>query len=540
MNVSLIGARLFAVVGLAAGSFLVASAGPSEAQGDGVRPIELAQVGIAPQRNNGEQGKNKNSNNGGNNGGGENNQKPKKQPQLGIVPQKNTNQPQKPKQKVQPAIQPQQKVIRKQDDAPKKANPLNVKPVTKPVTQPKGDQNRKSNPYVPSISPKPKVIENDRKVVPPQNKFETKPVQKIDPDKRVAPKIVGPDNKGIEPGVRRVPGNAYVRPATTKKKLDDLQKNRKKQIGAGGNLVVIREPDKRIIVKDKGRLVIQNDQSDRLRRLSKGSKTNIIRDGNRETVIVRPNGVRVVDVTDRYGRIVHRYKVLPNGDRITIIDNRGYWKRHRRRDNYGRDIALGIGAGILIGAAIVALAPPAVAIPQDKYIVDYDHASDDDIYEAFSSPPVEVIERRYSLEEVRYSDSLRQRMRRVDVDTVTFDFGSWDVGPEQYPALERIARGINRVIDGNPDEVFLIEGHTDAVGSEEDNLSLSDRRAQSVAEILSAEFDVPPENIVTQGYGEQYLKIGTSEPDRRNRRITVRRITPLLAESEREEDYDGR
>jgi regulatory helix-turn-helix LysR family protein len=32
----------------------------------------------------------------------------------------------------------------------------------------------------------------------------------------------------------------------------------------------------------------------------------------------------------------------------------------------------------------------------------------------------------------------------------------------------------------------------------------------------------------TQGYGEQYLKIPTDGPERANRRVTVRRITPLL------------
>jgi len=51
-----------------------------------------------------------------------------------------------------------------------------------------------------------------------------------------------------------------------------------------------------------------------------------------------------------------------------------------------------------------------------------------------------------------------------------------------------------RVLRRNPDEVFLIEGHTDAVGSDVDNLSLSDRRASSVAQILSETFGVPPEN----------------------------------------------
>ena len=80
----------------------------------------------------------------------------------------------------------------------------------------------------------------------------------------------------------------------------------------------------------------------------------------------------------------------------------------------------------------------------------------------------------------------------------------------------------------NPDEIYLIEGHTDAVGSDVDNLSLSDRRAETVAEILTQDFGIPPENLTTQGYGEQYLKIPTQEPERRNRRVTVRRITPLL------------
>ena len=78
----------------------------------------------------------------------------------------------------------------------------------------------------------------------------------------------------------------------------------------------------------------------------------------------------------------------------------------------------------------------------------------------------------------------------------------------------------------------MIEGHTDAVGSDVDNLSLSDRRAETVALILSDKFSVPPENMVTQGYGEQHLKIPTDGPERRNRRVTVRRITPLLEQGQ--------
>jgi outer membrane protein OmpA-like peptidoglycan-associated protein len=46
--------------------------------------------------------------------------------------------------------------------------------------------------------------------------------------------------------------------------------------------------------------------------------------------------------------------------------------------------------------------------------------------------------------------------------------------------------------------------------------------------VLSEQFGVPAENLTTQGYGEQYLKVPTPGPERANRRVTVRRITPLL------------
>ena len=68
--------------------------------------------------------------------------------------------------------------------------------------------------------------------------------------------------------------------------------------------------------------------------------------------------------------------------------------------------------------------------------------------------------------------------------------------------------------------MFLIEGHTDSVGEDVDNLSLSDRRAEAVAQVLSEEFNVPAENLTTQGYGEQHLKVPTDGPERRNRRVT--------------------
>ena len=215
---------------------------------------------------------------------------------------------------------------------------------------------------------------------------------------------------------------------------------------------------------------------------------------------------------------VRRYRRDPDGREFVFFDNRDYYRRARRHTFLD---------------AIIDLAPPVISIPRERYIVDYERASDDDIYDALSAEPVERLDRTYSLEEVRYSRYLRDRMPRVDLDTLTFDFGSWEVDPYQYEKLERVAHVINRILDRHPEEMFLIEGHTDAVGSDEDNLSLSDRRAESVAEILTKEFSIPAENLTTQGYGEQFLKIDTPAPERVNRRVAIRRITPLISRAER-------
>ena len=110
-------------------------------------------------------------------------------------------------------------------------------------------------------------------------------------------------------------------------------------------------------------------------------------------------------------------------------------------------------------------------------------------------------------------------MPRIDLNTITFETGSWEITPDQAQKLAAIAQGLNQAIARNPREVFLIEGHTDAVGSDVDNLSLSDRRAEAVAQVLTEQFQVPAENLTSQGYGEQYLKVQTQGPERINRRV---------------------
>ena len=174
------------------------------------------------------------------------------------------------------------------------------------------------------------------------------------------------------------------------------------------------------------------------------------------------------------------------------------------------------------------LPPPRLRIPRERYLVAAAVAAPALIYQTLTAPPVEELERRYTLDEIRYSEPVRARMPRIDLDSVNFATGAWELTPDQISKLSVIAEGLNKAIEANPQEVFLIEGHTDAVGNDLDNLSLSDRRAETVAMILTDEFGVPPENLVTQGYGEQNLRVDTQEAEARNRRVTIVRITPLL------------
>ena len=292
---------------------------------------------------------------------------------------------------------------------------------------------------------------------------------------------------------------------------------------------MINEVDNRVIIQQNNTTIIRHDENQRFI----GNATNVVSnrraDGITQTVIDRPGGVRLYNEVDDSGRLVRRYRRDERGREIDIIDNRHFY----------RNLAVGVGIGVVVGAVALSLREPEIRIPREKYIVDDERASDDDVFEALAAPPVDRLERAYSLDEIRYSHPLRDHMRRLDLDAVTFETGSWEVGSGQFPKLERVAKIMRRIIDRNPREVFMIEGHTDAVGSDVDNLTLSDRRAQAVAEIIAGVFNVPPENMVTQGYGEQFLKVPTQEAERLNRRVAVRRITPLLGEpKEARDDLD--
>jgi outer membrane protein OmpA-like peptidoglycan-associated protein len=280
-----------------------------------------------------------------------------------------------------------------------------------------------------------------------------------------------------------------------------------------GGRTIITEPGRIIVQDPSGQSFIRHNEVDRFRYGARDIRTDRV-GGEDRTIVIRPDGSQIITVVGRDGQLLRRIRRDREGREIIIIDN-----SFRGPRGPGGPGGLGF---------YVDLPPPMIRIPQNRYIVDYDQASPDLVYDTLIAPPVDRIERRYTLDEIRYSPMVRQRMPSIDLDSINFELGSWDIPPDQASKLQVIADGLNRAISRNPRAVFLIEGHTDAVGSDVDNLSLSDRRAQSAAELLTQQFQVPAENLTSQGYGEQYLKIQTDGPERQNRRVTIRNITPLL------------
>lgn len=92
--------------------------------------------------------------------------------------------------------------------------------------------------------------------------------------------------------------------------------------------------------------------------------------------------------------------------------------------------------------------------------------------------------------------------RVIDLPNIFYDLGKWDLRPESKVALD----GLVETLNDNPTIVVELGSHTDTRASDSYNLSLSQKRAQSVVDYL-IENDVVGERLVAKGYGETTPKV---------------------------------
>ena len=159
---------------------------------------------------------------------------------------------------------------------------------------------------------------------------------------------------------------------------------------------------------------------------------------------------------------------------------------------------------------------------------------------AQSTPSAESIERqlgaaapriapnqKMSVQQIKRSKHLRRIAPTVNIQSINFEFGAATIPHSERWKVQRIATAMRRLLARNPDELFLVEGHTDAVGSNSSNLLLSQRRADTLARNLRR-FGVKGRALETIGYGEEDLLIQTASAEWRNRRVSLRRITDFV------------
>ena len=259
---------------------------------------------------------------------------------------------------------------------------------------------------------------------------------------------------------------------------------------------VVQETGDRVVVRrDSGDLVVLKNDDALLRQPGAQIQTRTYDDGSTLTTVTREDGSRVVTVRAANGQVLRRSVILADGTETVLFDDT-------------QEVA----------PVEVAELDASATANRDIEVLTLEEALAADVN----------VDRRYSLQQIRQIRAVRYLAPELNLSDVNFETGSAVIRPEEAEDLRDIGVAMRDAILNNPGEVFLIEGHTDAVGGAAMNLALSDRRAEAVALALTEFFGVPPENMIVQGYGESNLKVVTGGSERANRRAAVRRITPLL------------
>ena len=108
---------------------------------------------------------------------------------------------------------------------------------------------------------------------------------------------------------------------------------------------------------------------------------------------------------------------------------------------------------------------------------------------------------------------------RVATHGIFFDSGSDRLRPESTPTLKEIGQ----MLKDHADLSVLIEGHTDNVGDDAANQSLSERRASAVRDHLIAQYGIDGSRLQAKGFGETKPVAGNDTPEGRqnNRRVEL-------------------
>ena len=126
--------------------------------------------------------------------------------------------------------------------------------------------------------------------------------------------------------------------------------------------------------------------------------------------------------------------------------------------------------------------------------------------------------RSLSLGEREEIAELAANKPKIDLE-IHFDYNSADISRESMPDVQNLGKALsNASLKGS---TFVVAGHTDAIGGEEYNQGLSERRADTIKKYLNEKYGINGSDLVTVGYGKTKPKDANAPMDPANRRVQV-------------------
>ena len=164
-------------------------------------------------------------------------------------------------------------------------------------------------------------------------------------------------------------------------------------------------------------------------------------------------------------------------------------------ERQAEDYAVGIGIGVVTGAVVGSL---------------FGHCAFDEHHEEMAPPPPPPppAPRR----------AAPAPRRKIILRGVNFDFDEATIRRDAADVLDEAAE----ILRDQPDIDVSVDGHTDAIGSEQYNERLSAQRARTVVDYLSRH-GADPSRLHARGFGESHPVASNDSDERRaqNRRVEL-------------------
>ncbi|KZD21016.1 OmpA family protein [Tardiphaga sp. 20_F10_N6_6] len=126
--------------------------------------------------------------------------------------------------------------------------------------------------------------------------------------------------------------------------------------------------------------------------------------------------------------------------------------------------------------------------------------------------------RSLSIGEREQIAAVAQTKPAIDLE-ITFDYNSANISKKSLSSVQALGKALSS--EDLKGATFVVAGHTDAVGGEEYNQDLSERRADAIKRYLTDKYGIAGADLVTVGYGKGKPKAGVAPTDPSNRRVQV-------------------